>query len=75
MKAFDNVLRWLETVSYKLEIYDLDPYFWKIITCLKTKRTFLYKTTPIEFHKSCTTAVAMATMTFQDGGYFGFAEI
>ena len=58
MKAFDNVLRWLETVSYKLEIYDLDPYFRKIITCLKTKNTFLYKTTPREFeffHKRCTT--------------------
>jgi hypothetical protein len=23
-------------------------------------------------HKSCVTAVAMAIMTFQDGGYFGF---
>ncbi len=27
------------------------------------------------FHKSCTTAVAMSTMTFQDGGYFGFKGI
>ena len=24
----------------KMEIYDLDPYFWKIITCLKIKSTF-----------------------------------
>ena len=24
------------------------------------------------FHKSCATAVAMATITFQDGGNFGF---
>jgi hypothetical protein len=26
-------------------------------------------------HKSYATAVAMATMTFQDGGYFGFKVI
>jgi hypothetical protein len=35
----------------------------------------LYKTTSKEFeflYKSYATAVAMATMTFQDGGYFGF---
>ncbi len=25
----------------KMEIYDLDPYFWKIITCLKIKSTFV----------------------------------
>ncbi len=25
----------------KMEIYDLDPYFWKIITCLKIKNTFV----------------------------------
>ena len=40
---------------------------------------FLCKATSKEFHeffhKSCTTAVSMATMTFQDGGYFGFKEI
>ena len=39
-------LRWLDTVSEKMEIY-----------------------------KSCATAVAMATMTFQNGGYFGFKVI
>ena len=33
----------------KMEIYDLDPYFWKIITCLKIKSTFLCKTTSKEF--------------------------
>jgi hypothetical protein len=40
----------------------------------KQKVRYLYKTTSKEFeflHKSCATAVAMATMTFQDGGYFG----
>ena len=58
-----------------MEIYDLDPYFWKIITCLKI---LLCETTSKEFefiHKSCTTAVAMATMTFQNGGYLGFKVI
>ena len=38
----------------------------------------LYKTTSKEFellHKSYATAVAMATITFQDGGYFGFKVI
>ena len=61
----------------KMEIYDLDPYFWKIITCLKIKSTLVSKTTSktTSFHRSCTTAVAMATMTFQNGGYFGFKVI
>ena len=39
---------------------------------------YLYKTTSNEFeflHKSYATAVAMATMTFQDGGYFGIEVI
>ena len=61
-----------------MEIYDLDPYFWKIITCWKKKVLLLCKTTSKEFeffHKSCRAAVAMATMTFQNGGYFGFKVI
>jgi hypothetical protein len=40
--------------------------------------SYLYKTTTKEFeflYKSDATAVAMATMTFQDGGYFGFKVI
>ena len=44
----------------------------------KQKVPCLYKTTSklFEFlHKSYATAVAMATMTFQDGGYFGFKVI
>jgi hypothetical protein len=41
----------------------------------KQKVTYLYKTTSKELHKSYATAVAMATMTFQDGGYFGFKVI
>ena len=38
----------------------------------------VYKTTSKEFeflYKCYATAVAMATMTFQDGGYFGFKVI
>ncbi len=35
-------LGWLDTVFLKKkEIHDLDPYFWKIITCLKIKNTFV----------------------------------
>jgi hypothetical protein len=44
----------------------------------KQKVPYLYKTTFKEFeflNKCYTTAVAMATMTFQDGGYFGFKVI
>ena len=44
----------------------------------KQKVPYLYKTTSKEFEflqKSYATAVAMATMTFQDGGYFGFKVI
>ncbi len=54
----------LDTVSKKLEIYDFDSYFCKIITCLKTKNTFLCEATYTEleyFHKSYTTAVSKAT--------------
>jgi hypothetical protein len=38
----------------------------------KQKVPYLYKTT---LHKSYATAVAMATMTFQDDRYFGFKVI
>jgi hypothetical protein len=44
----------------------------------KQKVPYLYKTTSTEFeflHKSYATAVAMATMTFQDGGYFAIKVI
>jgi hypothetical protein len=44
----------------------------------KQKVPYLYKTTSKEFeflHKNYATAVAIATMTFQDGGYFGFKVI
>ena len=35
------VLRWLDTVFKNNGNYDLDPYFYKIITCLKIKSTFV----------------------------------
>ena len=35
-----TMLRWLDSVCENVEIYDLDPYFWKIVICLK-KSTFL----------------------------------
>ena len=44
----------------------------------KQEVPFIYKTTSREFefwHKIYATAIAMATMTFQDGGYFGFKVI
>jgi hypothetical protein len=62
----------------KLKIHDLDAYFWQLLLVDKQKVPYLYKTTSKEFeflHESYATAVAMATMTFQDGGYFGFKVI
>jgi hypothetical protein len=53
----------------------LDKYY---LLTNKKYLPYLYKTTSKEFeflHKSNATAVAMATMTFQDGGYFGFKVI
>ena len=52
--------------------------FGQLLLVDKQKVPYLYKTTSKEFeflHKSYTTAVAMATMTFQDGEYFGFKAI
>ena len=49
--------------------------FGQLLLVDKQKAPYLYKTTSKEFeflHKSYATAVAMATMTFQDGRYFGF---
>jgi hypothetical protein len=45
---------------------------------IKQKVPYLYETKSKEFeflHKSYAAVVAMATMTFQDGGYFGFKVI
>ena len=52
--------------------------FGQLLFVDKQKVPYLYKTASKEFeflHKSDATAVAMATMTFQDGGYFGFKVI
>ena len=53
--------------------------FGQLLLVDKQKVPYLYiKTASKEFeflHKSYATAVAMATMTFQDGGYFGFKVI
>jgi hypothetical protein len=52
--------------------------FGQLLLVDKQKVLYLYKTTSEEFeflHKSYATAVAVATMTFQGGGYFGFKVI
>jgi hypothetical protein len=52
--------------------------FGQLLLVDKQKVPYLYKTTSKEFeflYTSYATAVAMATMTFQDGGYFGFKVI
>jgi hypothetical protein len=64
----------------KWKIHDLDAFFGQLLLVDKPKIPYLlYKTTSkeLEFlHKSYATAVDMATMTFQDGGYLvGFKMI
>ena len=52
--------------------------FGQLLLVDKQKVPYLHKTTSkeLEFlHISYATAVAMATMTFQNGGYFGFKVI
>jgi hypothetical protein len=49
--------------------------FGQLLLVDKQKVPYLYKTTSKEFDKKLCTAVAMATMTFQDGGYSGFKVI
>jgi hypothetical protein len=52
--------------------------FGQLLLVDKQEVLYLYKTTSKKFeflHKSYATAVAMAAMTFQDGGYFGFKVI
>jgi hypothetical protein len=64
----------------KWKIHDLDAYLWTNYYLLVHKKylTYIKHATSKEFefsHKSYATVVAMATMTFQDGGYFGFKVI
>jgi hypothetical protein len=66
------------SILKKWKIHDLDAFFGQLLLVDKQKVRYLYKTTSKKFellHKSYATAVAMATMTFQDGGYFGFKVI
>jgi hypothetical protein len=51
--------------------------FGQLLVVDKQKVPYLYKTTSKDefLHKRYATAVAMATITFQDGGYFGFKVI
>jgi hypothetical protein len=52
--------------------------FGQLLLVDKQKVPYLYKTTSKEFeflYKSYATAVSIATMAFQDGGYFGFKVI
>ena len=76
-------VRWLDIAFLKMEILRftsvfLDKYHLIIIFVEQQKASYLCKTTSKEFfskdifHKSYATTVAMATMTFQRGGYFGF---
>jgi hypothetical protein len=52
--------------------------FGQLLLVDKQKAPYLYKTTSKGFevlHKSYATAIGMATMTFQDGGYLAFKVI
>ena len=72
------MLRWLNTVFFKWKICELEAFFGQVLLVQKQKASNLCKTTSKEFeflNKSYATAVAMATMTFQYGGYFGFKVI
>ena len=53
-------------------------FFEQLLLVDKQKVPYLYKTTSKEFEflrKSYATSIAMATMMFQNGGYFGFKVI
>jgi hypothetical protein len=73
-------LRWLNTVLKKMEnsrirCVFLDNYY---LFINKKYITYIKHATSKEFeflHRSYVTAVAMVTMTFQNGGYFGFKVI
>ena len=61
------ILRWLNTVFLDNHYLLINK---KYLTYIKQHlKSFNF------LHKSYATAVAMATMTFQDGGYFGFKVI
>jgi tellurite resistance protein TehA-like permease len=76
---FSWQLRWLNTVFKKMENSRFRCVFLDNYYLLINKKCLTYitkKSKEFEFlHKSYATVVAMATMTFQDGGYFGFKVI
>ena len=60
------------------KIGNLICIYGQIILGEKQKASYLHRVTSKEFgffHESDVTAVAMATMTFQNGGYFDFRAI
>ena len=62
----------------KGKIGNLIRIYGQIILDEKQKSSYLHKMTSKEFgffHESYVTAVAMTTMTFQNGGYFDFRAI
>ena len=69
IKTWDKMfLRWLNTVFQKMENSRFRCVFVDNYYLLINKKYLTY----IKHLKSYATAVAMATMTFQDGGYSGF---
>ncbi len=63
-----TALRWLDTVFKKNGNLRFRSVFLENYYLFEYKEYFCY--VKQHFHKSCTAAVAMATMTFQNGGYF-----
>ena len=60
------------------KIGNLIRIYGQIILDESQKASYLYRMTPKKFgffHESYVTAVAMTTMTFQNGGYFDFRAI
>ncbi len=70
-------LRWLDTVFKKKGNLRFRSVFLENYYLFEDKEYFCYVTSKeLEFfQKSFTTAVAMATMTFQNDGYFAFKVI
>jgi hypothetical protein len=66
------------TTRFLSEMPAEEAIFGQLLLVDKRKVPYLHKTTSKEFeflHKIYATAIAMATMTFQDVEYFGFKVI
>ena len=74
-----HILRWLETVFLENgKIGKLIRIYGQIILDEKQNGSYMHRITSKEFgffHESYVTAVAMTTMTFQNGGCFDFRAI